>query len=61
MVIVGRMEGIERASSVLPAPGGPVIRTLCAQFTNLSLDDRPPGAQFYPVLPARASPHAAHA
>jgi hypothetical protein len=28
-VIAGRIEGLERASNVLPEPGGPVISTLC--------------------------------
>ena len=29
IVIVGRIEAVERAISVFPAPGGPVINTLC--------------------------------
>ena len=28
-VVRGRIEGMERASSVLPEPGGPDIKTLC--------------------------------
>jgi len=44
-VIVGRIEGLERASNVLPEPGGLVINTLCAQFARPSPADRPPGAR----------------
>jgi len=32
----GRMEGSARASTVLPALGGPLIRTLCAKDRRIS-------------------------
>jgi len=36
----GRMLGVERASRVLPAPGGPIINTLYAQFSCTVYEDR---------------------
>ncbi len=35
-VMSGRMEGMQRASMVLPEPGGPIIRRLCPPAAAIS-------------------------
>jgi hypothetical protein len=34
MTMLGNIVGAHRASSVFPAPGGPLIRILCPQFQH---------------------------